>query len=537
MEKDNKFNKKAILQYFEAKEYDKLNIFLKDMHSSEIYDFIKGWKLDKIAHFLLILKLEVSTQIFFKLIKDEKEEIIDFLDKKLFIEIVNKLFVDEIIDILDEILEENREKILNSLEKEKKEKIEKLLEFETNQVGFNMNVDYIKVKDKNTIHQARLNIKDQLNKKNLEIVGNVYIVDSQEKLLGYITPDVLLSKPDNANVKQFVKHIKPLNLKDSISKAEELFTKYDVTSVPVISKEDELVGVIFIDDLIKRFGDIEDIFLGASAVAPSEKKYLEQSVFEIFKSRISWIILLLFIGTLTQIVITGFQVIWSNNGVYNIGTDTSAEISAIVSLALATALSVSSSVNDSAGNAGSQVSATLVRAIALGEIGHNDFGRAFRKEFKVAFWIGFTIAIASFLRLFAVWGIMGFLDAQSIGESAAQAGKSSGWVWEWLVVIGLISSFTFFVSIIIGNIIGSILPIIAVRFKMDGAVISGPVQTTVVDVVTFTIYLSLTTAVFIPLNNSGVFPTDGVTSETLSVSSLSISNLTNILQNNYFIIC
>ena len=333
---------------------------------------------------------------------------------------------------------------------------------------------------------------------------------------------------------QFIKHIKPLNLKDSISKAEEIFTKYDVTSVPVISKEEELVGVINIDDLIKRFGDIEDIFLGASAVVPSDKKYLEQTTFELFKSRTPWIVLLLFIGTLTQIVITGFQIIWSNNGVFNIDTDTSAEISAIVSLALATALSVASSVNDSAGNSGSQVSATLIRALALGEIGSHDFGKAFRKEMKVALLIGLTIAFFSFFRLFAVWGIMGFLDSGTISNAASQAGKSNGWVWEWLVVIGLISSTTFFISIMVGNLIGAILPTLAVKFKIDGAVVSGPVQTTIVDVLTFTIYLSLTTAVFIPLNNSGTFPAEQ--SMALQWSSISISDFVNNLQNNYSII-
>lgn len=517
-DKDIKIFKKAIDKYYDLKDEEKLASILSQLHFSDIYDHIHEWKMGKIIDFLEYIDPKTSSNLFLRFEDSSREILLEKINTKVLTKIFDELYIDEIIDSFNDIGETTIKKSLLLLDETKRKKIDNILKYHKNEVGFNINVDYISIKDNLTIAQAKKNIKDQVNIKDLEIVGNIYIVNNKGILLGYITADILLSKPDTSKINQFIQKIEALHLHDNITMADDIITEYDVTSVPVIDNTKKLVGVIFIDDVLKRFEEINESLLGASAIVPSKKKYSETTVRELYKNRTPWIISLLFIGTLTQLIITLFQIIWVNNGVFNSSVGSSATISAVVSLALATSLSVSSSVNDAAGNSGSQVSATIIRSIAVGEIGDYEYKDVFFKEMKVAILIGFTAAFASFVRLFFVWGIMGFLDSETI-SSFAPDGKSNGWVWGWLVTIGVISSATFFISVIIGNALGVFLPIFTEKTKTDGAIISGPVQTTLIDIITFTIYLSFTTAIFIPLNNIGIFDLESTKS---SFSSLLI---------------
>ena len=276
--------------------------------------------------------------------------------------------------------------------------------------------------------------------------------------------------------------------------AQEFISDYEIPSVPIVDFNNRLVGAIEADDVIERLEDIEEAFVEQAVVKATRKPYFETSTWEMFKSRVTWIILLIVIGSLTQIIIIGFQMIWSTTDYWTKSDSYGAvTMSTLVTLAFTTAISMSSSINDSAGNTGAQTTTTLVRAIALDEITEGNYKKAIVKETTIGVYLGFVAGITAFARVFLVWSLFGMLNGINLET------------FIWLLLIASISSFSFCVSIIIGNFLGAILPIISDKRNWDGTSLSGPVQTTMVDIITFTLYLGITTAIFVPLSYAGIF--------------------------------
>ena len=491
-------NKKTLLRgldkFLKEKDIKKLQDISTQIHVSQIHDHIRNWKIENILLLLRYLNKEESSKLFTQL-NPKKQKIClgEFTKEEIYI-LFDELYIDEAIDILDELNEETKKLILDSTSPKTTKKIRKILKYNKTQSGYHMTVDYVSVPSNVTIKTARSIIKKQIKNDDLEIVGNIFAVDEEFKLVGYVTPDDMLVATDNKKLSSFIKDVKATTTTDSVDLIKDVLGTYDIPSAPVIDSKGKLVGIVEAEDIIERYEDIEEAMLESSNVK-AIKPYMESTAFELFKSRCIWIIILLLFGTFTQIIIVGFQMIWSESGAWvsssESGVAGSATISMIATLAFSTALSVASSINDAAGNSGAQTTATLVRSLALDEIESKDYSKALKKETKVALLIGLAVAVTAYFRLFLVWGIMGQMNGITLED------------FGWMNVIAAIACISFSVSIIVGNFVGAFLPIVSHKYNLDGAVVSGPVQTTIVDIFTFFIYLSLTTAVFVPLVQSG----------------------------------
>lgn len=508
MENKNLLILKAIKKYYKEGDFKKINQLVSDIHPNLFYDyFIKqsDWKEDDYIVFLENLKIEYSAKLFANFQTNYQLELISILSDKTLKKIFSEFYIDEAVDLLEEYPYEKARYIINLLDQDQAKKITDIFKYKKYQIGFHMVLDFVSISSELTIREAKNDIKRKVNKKALEIIGNIFVVDKDSKLIGYITPDRIIVEENDEKIINFLMPIDFIYPTDKINKAEKILSKFDVPSVPVVDKEQKIVGVIEAEDIIEMYDEIDNAFFEAPKEKYAGKSYFDFKIIEIFKSRVVWLLILLIIGVLSQIVIMEFQNVWRANGIY--GTDSADAaaviVSQIITLALFTSLSVSSSINDSAGNSGSQTSATIIRAIATGEIEQKDFGKAIWKEVKVAFYLGLAISVVSFIRIFVVWWIVGSL--RDIPNAASDLGWTEGKVWLWYSIIALISSFTFFVAILIGNLIGVLLPIIAYKFNSDGTIIAGPLQTTVVDLVVVTLYLGLTTAIFVPLSQNGYF--------------------------------
>ncbi|CRX37168.1 / / Magnesium transporter mgtE / 40366:41967 Forward [Candidatus Hepatoplasma crinochetorum] len=507
MENKNLLILKAIKKYYKEDDFKKINQLVSDIHPNLFYDyFIKQgeWKEEDYIVFLENLKIEYAAKLFANFQTNYQLELISILSDKTLKKIFSEFYIDEAVDLLEEYPYEKARYIINLLDEDQAKKITDIFKYKKYQIGFHMVLDFVAISDKLTIHEAKNDIKKKVNKKSLEIIGNIFVVDKENKLIGYITPDRIIVEENDKKIIDFLMPIDFIHPTDKISKAEKILSKFDVPSVPVVDKDQKIVGVIEAEDIIEMYDEIDNAFFEAPKEKYAGKSYFDFSVIDLFKSRIVWLLILLIVGVLSQIVIMEFQGVWEKNGIYGSSSEAAAVIvSQIITLALFTSLSVSSSINDSAGNSGSQTSATIIRAIATGEIEQKDFGKAIWKETKVAFYLGLVISIVSFIRVFFVWWIVGSL--RDIPEAATELGWSEGKVWLWYCIIALISSVTFFLAILIGNLIGAVLPIIAYKFNSDGTIIAGPLQTTVVDLFVVTLYLGLTTAIFVPLSQNGYF--------------------------------
>jgi len=224
--------------------------------------------------------------------------------------------------------------------------------------------------------------------------------------------------------------------------------RYDLFALPVVDAERHLVGVITVDDLVEILEDeaTED-FERFGGALPLRKPYLDTSPLQIAGRRAGWLLLLFVTGTLTGEVLRHFQ----------------AELAAVVALAYFIPLLVGTG-----GNAGSQTTSTIIRALAVGDVDFGDAWHVWWHEASVGLILGAAMAVAAYLRA-VTWGTT---DA-----------------------VALTVALSILAIVFWANSVGSLLPIVASRLKIDPTVVSGPFMSTLVDATGLLIYLNLARAV------------------------------------------
>ena len=236
---------------------------------------------------------------------------------------------------------------------------------------------------------------------------------------------------------------------DDQETAVQTMSKYDFSSLPVVDAEGRLVGIITVDDAMDIMEEeaTEDIAKMA-AITPSDKPYLKTGVFEIWKNRIPWLLLLMVSATFTGIVITRFE-----------------DALALFPMLIA----YIPMMMDTGGNSGSQASVTVIRALSLGEVEFADIFRVIWKEFRVAIMCGVTLTAANFVKLM-------LLDRLT-------------------APVALTVCVTMLCTVVIAKMVGCTLPMLAKKAGLDPAVMASPFITTIVDVLSLLIYFSFATAI------------------------------------------
>ncbi len=501
--KDSKVLLKGLSKFVDERNIKKVRLIAKEFHPSDIYKEIENWPTEKAVLLLRLLKQDDAADLFMELSPDQQENLIKALTTEEISELFDELYIDEAVDILDDLPPAIIFRVLKAATPETRQKINAILRYEKMQTGYHMVVDYVSIPNEITIKEAKNLIKTQINDEELEIVGNIFVYNKNTKdFMGHLRPDDIFANEDTKKIDKFIVQTKAVNPLEHISKAENLISKYDLSSLPVVNLQNKLIGVIELDDIIEWYEDVEEATYEQAAIKVISKHYFEVTIFELFKHRIPWIVSLLLIGIFSQIIFVGFQKIWISNGLMEDPGNISGSIgsltgSALAIFAISSAVSISSSISGAAGNTGSQTSSTLVRSLALGEIQKGNYLKALQKEFIVSVLVGITVMFFAFIRINLVWLIFGEFGGYGRGSATSE------WT-SWLMLIAFIASISFLITIVIGNFVGSCLPIIANKYNIDGALFSGPVQTTFVDILTILIYFSITTAIFVPLSNSGI---------------------------------
>ncbi len=225
--------------------------------------------------------------------------------------------------------------------------------------------------------------------------------------------------------------------------------------MPVVDTENRLVGIVTVDDAMDVLEEetTEDIEKMA-AITPTDKPYLKSSVFEIWKKRIPWLLLLMVSATFTGKIISSFE-------------------SALAVVPILTAFIPM--IMDTGGNAGGQASVTIIRGLALDEIRMRDILKIIWKEFRVALLAGIVLGAVNFVKIQLVDNILFHSDVS--------------------MQIALIICVTLAVAVVIAKLIGSTLPILAKRIGFDPAVMASPFITTIVDALALLVYFKIATAV------------------------------------------
>jgi magnesium transporter len=414
---------------------------LKEMNEVDMAEFIQQLPEDKLVQAFRLLPKWLASDVFVNMDEDVQKNLITSLTTNEATLIIEDMFTDDAADLFEEMPAVMVTKLLSGVSKETRTQINRLLKYPDNSAGSLMAMEYIHLKKGLTIKESIERIRNQ--KDDFVSYDSCFVTDKERTLLGYVTvKDLLINDPNTLidDVMQECEH--KVNTLTDQEDVATIFKDYDYSTLPVVDMEDRLVGVITIDDIVdimeaETTEDIEKM----AAITPTDKPYMKTGVFETWKKRIPWLLLLMISATFTGQIITHFE-------------------GALASYVILTAFIPM--LMDSGGNAGSQASVSVIRSLSLDEIEYKDSFRVLWKEFRVALLCGITLAIANFAKLY-------FID--NVGMK-----------------IALVVCLTLIVTIIIAKLIGSLLPILANKIGFDPAVMASPFITTLVDATSLIIY-------------------------------------------------
>ncbi|MBQ3219957.1 MAG: magnesium transporter, partial [Clostridia bacterium] len=355
------------LEYaFHNRRFADLRMTLLDMAPFDIANYMEENLdgKDQIVFFRLLPK-ELASDVFVEIDSDTQEDLIKkFTDKELKA-VIDDMFLDDTVDIIEEMPANVVKRILKNSTAEDRKQINQLLEYPDDCAGSIMTTEYVSLSQEMTVELAFDKIRRTgLNK---ETIYTCYVTDKRKKLIGVITVrDMLLAKKDEMieNImERSVITVETLEDKEVVARR---FSDYDLLALPVIDKEGCLVGIVTVDDAVDVIQEeaTEDIQMIA-AVLPSEKPYLKQSIWSIWKARIPWLALLLVTSTFTSMILANYE------------GRLSPILYAFVPMLMGTA-----------GNAGGQTSVTIIRAIAVGDVEFKDILKVILKELLASLVLG-----------------------------------------------------------------------------------------------------------------------------------------------------
>lgn len=432
-----------IRELLEKKDLKNLQEFLNSETSANIAEFIKENEEGEKENIILfrILSKEKAAEVFAELDADLQMQIVSSMTDDKLQSLLDELYFDDMIDFIEEMPSSVVKRVLENYKNENRSLINQFLSYEEDSAGSLMTIEYLSLKSHWTVRESLNYIRQKV--KDLETIDVAYVRDKNKVLIGEISlKNLLLSKDEDIIEDVMNKNVLYVTTSTNQEDAIELFKKYDLTVLPVIDKEKILVGIITIDDMVDVIEEenTED-FQKMAAMAPSKEEYLESSVFELAKNRLTWLLVLMVSATFTGSIISKYEDV----------------IEQMVVLAAAIPM-----LMDTGGNAGSQSSTLVIRGMALGEIKLKDWFRVVWKELRVGIIVALGLGLVNFCR-------MRFILKQDMK-------------------ISFLVSFTLGIVVVMAKLVGGVLPLGAKKLKMDPAIMAGPLVTTIVDALALMMY-------------------------------------------------
>ena len=434
---------KALL---ETKQYTRLRQRMEEANSADIATVMEEFEESELLKIFRILPKHMAADVFSYLEVDKQQFIITSLSEKDAAGIIDNLMADDATDLLEEMPANIVKKLLANANPETRRDINHLLRYPEDSAGSIMTVEYVDLKENMTVQDAIDRIR--LIGLDSETINICYVLDAQRTLVGTVALRYLLTnQPDEIIGEMMHENVIYLNTLMDQEEVARQFQKYDFTAMPVVDNEKRLVGIITVDDVVDILQEeaTEDMEKMA-AIVPSDKPYMKTGVFETWKKRIPWLLLLMISATFTGSIITSFEDALSVCVI----------LTAYIPMLM-----------DTGGNAGGQASVTIIRGLSLNEIEFSDALLVVWKEIRVAMLCGLTLAVANFAKLL-------LFDKVT-------------------VLVAAVVCLTLMAAVLIAKVVGCILPMLAKKIGFDPAVMASPFITTIVDALSLLIYFRIAT--------------------------------------------
>lgn len=441
--------KEYAVQLLQEKKFAQLKKELQEMNPADIAYLVE--EMDEVDEFgereltLLyrILPKEMAADVFTYMDSGMQRVLINAFSDKELRDVIDELYIDDTVDIIEEMPANVVSRILKNTDADTRKQINQLLNYPKDSAGSVMTTEFVYLKKDSTVKEAF----DQIRRIGLvkETVYTCYVTENR-RLLGVVTVLDMLVADYETHIEDIMEtNVISVNTHDDQETAAQMLSKYDLAAIPVVDGDNRLVGIVTFDDAMDviRDEDTEDIEKMA-AMLPSDRPYMKQSIWQIWKQRIPWLILLMVSATFTGMILSKFE----------------DALSVVPALTIFIPM-----LMDTGGNSGGQASVTIIRGMSLNEIHFRDIFKVMWKELRVGILCAATIAAVVFVKVI-------FID---------QKGAS----------IAAVVAITIFFVIVIAKLVGCTLPMLAKKIGFDPAVMASPFITTIVDALSLLVYFAI----------------------------------------------
>ena len=442
----------TIVTLLENKRYATLRDILSTMNPVDIAGVFEDIQNEKTAVLFRLLPKELAAEAFVEMEEDTQQLLIHGFSDTELKEVIDELYVDDAVDIIEEMPANVVKRILRQADPDVRKQINEILKYPEDSAGSIMTTEFVKLRPKMTAEEAIKRIRRTGIDK--ETIYTCYVSDESSKLIGIVTIKSLLLAEDEDIIEEIMEtNVISVNTLDDQENVVQVFNKYNFLAVPVVDKENRLVGIVTVDDAIDVMEEetTEDIQKVAAITPTTDKPYDKLSVIEIFKSRIPWLLILMISATFTTMIINGFESILAGTIV----------LTGFIPMLMGTG-----------GNSGSQSSVTIIRSLSLGEIEFKDIFKVIFKESRVSILCGVVLGAANFVKMILIDQILLHND-------------------EVTIMVSLVVSLTLVLTVVCAKVIGCMLPMLIKKIGFDPAVVASPFITTILDALCLFIYFQI----------------------------------------------
>lgn len=440
-----------ILEWLEEKKYFQARDELLKYNAVDIAEMLEDiceeMDIDMTIILFRLLHKDISVEVFAELSSDTQVDIINAITDKELDYIVSELDFDDKIDVLEELPANVVNKILENTPKNERKLINTFLNYPDTCAGSLMTPDYISLDKDWNVQRALEHIKSE--GMDAETVYTCYVRDTGRKLLGIVSLSTLVISDNEVKIKDImVTDYVFENVYDDREDVSEDFKKYGFLAIPVVDNEHRLVGIITVDDILDVMEEeaTEDIerMNGVIDWENSDKGYLDMSVWQHAINRLPWLLILMVAYIFTGMIITKFE----------------SRLSEIICL-----VAYMPMLMGTGGNTGSQAATLIIRGLATNEVDTSDALKVLWKELRIGLILGGALSTVNFARVC-------ILDGNS-------------------PEIALTVCVAMLLIVVFAKILGSMVPLIVKKLKLDPALIANPAISSVSDMVALTIYFAM----------------------------------------------
>ena len=417
----------------------------EELHPKDLADVAAMLPHDRLAGFLRVLGPARAADVMEYLEEELRVELLEEMSTAQAAEIVSQMTPDDRADVLEELEQETADEILHDLPVAARQETERLLQYEPDTAGGLMTTEFVSVEQGLTVEEALDLVRAAARSGRKEAMHTIYTVDERGTLAGVMSLRELVAAPPGAKVVDVAwTEIVKLPATADREEVTQVTSEYDLVAVPVVDAFDRIIGVITVDDVIDALVEeqTEDV-QRLGAVQPLEEPYFQAGFWNVAGKRVGWLVFL-FIGEMfTGTAMRQYE----------------ETLAAALTLTLFIPLIISSG-----GNSGAQSSTLITRALAVGDVDLRDAFRVLRREFGQGLVLG------------ACLGALGFVRALMWGTPSGMA-----------AVVAL----TLVLVVVVGAVVGSMLPLLFQRVNVDPAVASSPFVASLVDVTGIIVYFTI----------------------------------------------